>query len=178
MTHLPGGSRRELEQSEHVERVMADQRLQPLRSRTARRWLAVATAALCIAILPSFALGGPIIGSLTAVAAATSWWLLRKAIREIADLPERFLDERQRSVRDHAYVYAYLILGWLVAGLVTIGLVALAVVMVEDSATLRLTWDVAVGAGLTGTLLISALPSVVIAWRDAGENGAARQRAA
>jgi hypothetical protein len=92
--------------------------------------------------------------------------------RTVADLPDRFLDERQRALRNRAYRYAYLILGWIVAGLATVGLIAFVIVSDDDTATVTTTWSQALGLVLSVTLLISLLPSMVVAWLDRGEESA------
>ena len=103
------------------------------------------------------------------LAAWAVWGLLRLSTRTVADLPDRFLDERQRALRDRAYRYAYLILGWVVAAALTVGLIAFIIVSENDAATLTTTWDQAIGVVLSVTLLVSLLPSTVFAWCDSGE---------
>ena len=171
MPHLPT-TRRERKESDlkrKVDRRMRDQRLSWLRTRSNRRALVVVGALLCVGIIPAFALGGGIVGIAVTLAAWGAWGLLRLSTRTVADLPDRFLDERQRALRDRAYRYAYLILGWVVAAALTVGLIAFIIVSENDAATLTTTWDQAIGVVLSVTLLISLLPSTVFAWCDAGE---------
>jgi len=172
MPHLPTTwrERKEADRERKVERVMGDRLFQRTRTRTVRRVLSILTAGLCVAIVPAFAQGGTVLGVVVTLAAAASWWLLRISIRTIADLPDRFLDERQRALRNRSYVVAYLILGWIVAALATIGLVAFVIVSENDAVTLTTTWNQALGVVLSLTLLISVLPSLVVAWRDPGED--------
>lgn len=174
MPHLPTTwkERKEADMERKVERLQRDQRFQWLRTRKARRALAVASGLLCVAIIPSFAQGGNIVGIAVTIAAWGSWGALRLSTRTVAELPERFLDERQRAVRDRAYFSAYLILGWIVAALLTVALVGFVLVSENDAATLTTTWDQALGLVLSLTLLISLLPSMVVAWSDAGEQNA------
>ena len=155
-----------------VERIQRDHKFQWLRTRNSRRTIAVISALLCVAIIPSFVQGGGIVGIAVTIAAWCSWWVLRISTRTVAELPERFLDERQRAVRNRAYFYAYLILGWIVSGLLTIGLVVFVSVSVNDSLTFTATWVQGVGLVLCLTLFISLLPSRVVAWSDAGEKRA------
>ena len=171
MPHLPTTwrERKESDLERKADRRMRDQRFAWLRTRTARRGLAVTGALLCVGIIPAFAQGGGIVGIGVALAAFASWGLVRFSTRTVADLPDRFLDERQRALRDRAYRYAYLILGWIVAALLTLGLIAFVVVSESDAATVTTTWDQAIGAVLSITLLISFLPGMVVAWCDAGE---------
>ena len=95
--------------------------------------------------------------------------MLRISTRTVAELPERFLDERQRAMRNRAYFYAYLILGYTVCTLLTVGLVAFVFVSENDTVTLTATWGQAIGLVMSLTLLIALLPSMVVAWSDAGE---------
>ena len=142
-----------------VERIQRDHKFQWLRTRNSRRTIAVISALLCVAIIPSFVQGGGIVGIAVTIAAWCSWWVLRISTRTVAELPERFLDERQRAVRNRAYFYAYLILGWIS-------------VSVNDSLTFTATWVQALGLVLCLSLFISLLPSMVVAWSDAGEKRA------
>ena len=174
MPHLPTlrQERKEADLERRVERIQRDHKFQRLRTRNSRRILAVISTLLCVAIIPSFTQGGGIVGIAVTIAAWCSWWVLRISTRTVAELPERFLDERQRAVRNRAYFYAYLILGWIVSGLLAIGLVVFVSVSVNDSLTFTATWVQGVGLVLCLTLFISLLPSMVVAWSDAGENRA------
>ena len=171
MPHLPATwkERKEADLDRKVERIQHDQKFQWLRTRKIRRILVAISALLCVGIIPAFALAGAIVGIVVTIAAWACWWVLRISVRTVADLPERFLDERQLAVRNRAYVYAYLILGWIVAALATIGLVAFVLVSENDSVTLTTTWDQALGLVLSLTLLTSLLPSMVVGWSEAGE---------
>lgn len=171
MPHLPATwrERQEADQERKAERVLHDPRFHWLRTRTARRILTVLTALLCAGVVPAFALAGSALGILTTVAAAAGWGLLRVSIRTVADLPDRFLDERQQALRNRAYFSSYGILGSIVGGLATIGLIAFVIMSENDTATVTTTWDQALGVVLSLTLFISLLPTMVIAWCDPGE---------
>ena len=171
MPHLPTTwrERKESDLERKVDRRMREQRFAWLRTRGSRRALVVVSALLCVGIIPAFAQGGGIVGIAVTLAAWGAWGLLSLSTRTLPDLPDRFLDERQRALSDRAYRYAYLILGWVVAAALTLGLIAFVVVSENDAATLTTTWDQAIGVVLSMTLMISLLPSAVFAWRDAGE---------
>jgi hypothetical protein len=171
MPHLPATwrERKHADQERRVDRVMSDQFFQWTRTTAMRRSLVVVAALLCVAIIPAFVQGGGVIGIIVTIAAYAMWGLLRISIRTVADLPDRFLDERQRALRNRAYRYAYLILGWIVGGLATVGLVAFVIVSENDAVTWTTTWDQAIGAVLSLTLIIALLPSLIIAWCDPGE---------
>ena len=171
MPHLPETwkERRDADRERKIDRVMSDSFFQWTRTTRTRRVLVVVATALCVAVIPAFAQGGSIIGIMVTAAAWAVWGLLRMSVRTVADLPDRFLDERQRALRNRAYVYAYLILGWVVCALATAGLVAFVIVSDNDAATVTATWGQGIGLVLSVTLLTSLLPSMVVAWLDAGE---------
>jgi hypothetical protein len=174
MPHLPATwkERKDADRERRVDRVMSDRLFQWTRTTMMRRVLVVTAAALCVAIIPAFVLGGGVIGVIVTIAAWAAWGLLRLSIRTVADLPDRFLDERQRALRNRSCLYAYLILGWTIAGLASVGLIAFVLGSENDAATLTITWDQAIGSVLALTLAISLLPSMVVAWLDRGEEAA------
>lgn len=171
MPHLPAtwNERRYADRERTIERVMSDSRWQWTRTARMRRILVVVVVALCTAIIPAFTQGGSFFGIMVTAAAWAGWGLLRMSIRTVADLPDRFLDERQRALRNRAYLYAYLIFGWIVCAMLTAGLIAFVIVSENDAATVTTTWDQAIGLVLSVTLLCSLLPSMVVAWCDSGE---------
>lgn len=171
MPHLPTNwrERQEADLGRKVERLQSDLRFQWLRSQTARRILVIISALLCIAIIPGFAQGGLIIGAVVTIAAAMSWWALRVSVRAVADLPDRFLDERQRAIRDRAYLRVYRIYVSIIGGFATVGLVVFAFVSENDALTLTTTWNQVTGVVFFVFLISSVLPSMVVAWRDSGE---------
>lgn len=174
MPHLPS-TRRERQQADlerKVERVQRDQRFQRLRTRRARRLIALANALLLVLIIPAAALAGPFPYLVVIIAAACCWWLLRTSVRLVADLPEQFLDERQRQLRDRAYFDAYRIYTWVVAMLTTLGLIAFVALSENDDLTLTVEWPQAFCLVMFFILSAFMLPSMTLAWRDAGERDA------
>jgi hypothetical protein len=171
MPHLPSTwkERKESDLEHKVERALSDQRFQRLRSRTSRRVLVVVSALTCVAIIPAYAAGNSVIGIFATAGGFAMWWLLRISVRTVADLPDRFLDERQREQRNRAYVGAFRIYASIVSALVTIGLVAFVIVQENDEVTLTTTWPQALGLTFFVLLLATLLPSMVLAWRDSGE---------
>lgn len=161
--------RKEADMERKVEHLQRDQKFEWLRSRNARRVLVIVSSVLCIGIIPGFAQGGAIVGAVVTIAAAASWWALRISVRTIADLPDRFLDERQRAIRDHAYLNAYRIFVSIIGGIATIGLVIFVLVSENDAVTLTTTWNQALGGVMFVLVLASALPSMVVAWLERGE---------
>ena len=172
MPHLPTTwkERKEVDLERKVERVQHDQRFQWLRSRRARRILVIISALLCVGIIPAFAQGGAVVGIIVTIAAAVSWWALRMSVRTVADLPDRFLDERQRAMRDRAYLDAYRIYASIIGGLAVIGMVIFVFVSENDAVTLTTTWNQGMGGVMFVLVLAQVLPSMVVAWRDRGES--------
>lgn len=171
MSRLPmtRRERQEADLERRVDRIQRDERLQALRTRGARLALVAITAMLCIGILPAYVQGGGVVGSIVTALAGLGWWLLRISVRTVADLPDRFLDERQRTVRDRAYLDAYRIYAFAIGGLATIGLIAFTVASENDALDVTITWEQGIGLTLFLLVLASVLPSMVVAIRDPGE---------
>ncbi len=151
----------------NVERLMSDIRFTSLRTRRARVALVVILAALIVAMVPAWALGGSIVGVVAVVAAAITWWLLRLSVREVADLPDRFLDERQRAVRNEVYVEAYRWFSAVMVVLGSAGLVAfIALGQDPDTWSVDLTWNACMAMFWTVIGSALGLPSMVLALRD------------
>lgn len=161
--------RKEADLERKVERTQTDQRFQWLRTRWARRALVIIGGLLLCALVPGYAQGGSLVGTSILIASWVCWLALRVSVRTIADLPDRFLDERQRMLRDRAYLEAFRIYAWIVGALATAGLVAFFIVQKNDQVTLTTTWQPAFGLGIFVITLPILLPSMVVAWRDLGE---------
>jgi len=171
MAPLPTTSkeRHEADRERNADRVLEDQTFQRLRTRGARLTLVVVGALLCIGIVPAFVAGGWTFGVSLSAATWLNWWLLRVSVRTVADLPDRFLDERQRAIRDRSYMDAYRIFSFTIGGLVTLGLVAFSFLQENDSLILTLSWDHAFGVTMFILVLGSILPSMAVAVRDPAE---------
>jgi len=171
MPHLPSSraERKEADLGRRIERIQRDLRFQRLRTRRARRSLVTLSALLYVLVIPAYAAWGSVPGIVVTAAAFGGWWLLRISVRTVADLPDRFLDERQLQLRNRAYFDAYRIFGGIVAGLATIGLIGFVILSENDALTLTTTWPQAFGLVMFIVLLASLLPSMTLAWRDAGE---------
>jgi hypothetical protein len=105
---------------ERVAKLQSDTSLDWARKPRVQATLAIATAIASLATPAAF-LFGTIPGVLAAAVMFAGYFLLRGATREIAELPSRYLDERELAVRNATYVGAYQLL----AGL--IGLLAIVV---------------------------------------------------
>jgi len=104
------------------------------------------------------------------VAGFAGWMLLRRAVETTADLPDDALDERQRAVRDRAYLVAYRFVDAIFFAAAVYGALA------WDTGLLWLPDDwVAVQACVWAVfLLVTTLPSAALAWAEpepVGEEG-------
>ena len=95
-------------------------------------------------------------------------WLIRTAVRRVADLPDEDIDERQIALRDRTYLIAYRIAA------ATVLWVLLAAYIVADAAATRVV-SASVEAWLASDLffvlvtLLFFLPSAVLAWYSEDE---------
>jgi Na+/H+ antiporter NhaD/arsenite permease-like protein len=85
---------------------------------------------------------------------------LRIAVRSIADAPDELLDERQITVRNTSFRYAYFILSYILMGLMVLMFFGPELQMFQPE-------------GNDGSYLViaalfaaAALPSMVMAWRE------------
>jgi hypothetical protein len=147
-----------------AERVLADERYDVLRGTAARRTL-VAAFLVALALLPVAFSVGSLPGLLGVAVAGGLWIALRISVRVVADLPDEVLDERQRALRDQAYVRAY---RWLSGFVVLLGSSALIafIVLGQDPDTWRVTiaWDQAMALFWVALGLTLALPSISLAF--------------
>jgi len=151
----------------NAERVLNDVTFAMFRTRRARLALVVGTSLLIVLMAPAWTLGGSIVGILTVVAATVAWWLLKLSVRDVADLPDRFLDERQLAVRNQVYVEAYRWFAGVTVILASAGLVAfIALGEDPDTWTVDLTWDWCMALFWTVMASALSLPSMVLAIRD------------
>lgn len=161
--HATAEERREL--LEAVRREARDRR----RSRPLPRWLARSTSRRALALLAAVPF---LSGGVSAYLPAESWstslvqlvgvagvmtglFLLRRATRELTEIPDAELDERELADRNQALGTAYLAL------LVVLGLVA--VLAIADGHAFDTTDWKPLLLGTFGTALL--LPSAVAAWR-------------
>jgi Na+/H+ antiporter NhaD/arsenite permease-like protein len=107
---------------------------------------------------------GVIVYSVTAIfvifAVVVCYSFLRIAVRSIADAPDELLDERQITVRNTSFRYAYFILSYILMGLMVLMFFGPELQMFQPE-------------GNDGSYLViaalfaaAALPSMVMAWRE------------
>lgn len=128
---------------------------------TGRRRLLVLAATLSIILTCYTAWIGDVFLLLPAIMVSGGcWWILRKVVRGMADLPDEFVDERIRAVRNEHYLYAYRLLSGGAC------LVVLLMFMAADAR--QLAWQVEARhlEALFWAVLLSSLmlPSMLLAW--------------
>jgi O-antigen/teichoic acid export membrane protein len=105
-----------------------------------------------------------IVYSVTAIfvifAVVVCYSFLRIAVRSIADAPDELLDERQITVRNTSFRYAYFILGYILMGLMVLMFFGPELQMFQPEGN---DGSYLVIAALFAT---AALPSMVMAWRE------------
>ena len=102
-----------------VEKLMSDTSYDWLRSRAALRTAAAITMLLSLATPVGFWFS-QILGLICAGLMFIGYLLLRTATREVAELPAKYLDERQLSIRNSIYVRSYQTLGAIYAAVALI----------------------------------------------------------
>ena len=95
-------------------------------------------------------------------------WVVRTAVRRVADLPDEDIDERQIALRDRTYLVAYRILATTVAWLL------LAALIVADASATRIVSASVADWIMSDALffviaLLAFLPSAVLAWYASDE---------
>lgn len=125
-----------------------------------RRALVVAVSVVVVALAVAAWVGSPV-ATLTASAAFIGGYLLlRKAIDDVADKPDGDLDERLVGLRNTAYLHAYRIFA------AATGLALLVLFIAADSSRLDVTPDHIQALFLTALATSTALPSMILAWRE------------
>jgi hypothetical protein len=89
-----------------VERLMQDTKWDWARTNTSLRVISFAAIAFAVSTPIAFWFEN-IAGVACGLILILLFTLLRVALREVADLPDRYLDERQRTVRNAIYLKAY-----------------------------------------------------------------------
>ncbi len=148
--------------ADDAERLQRDTRLDAWRTPARRRGLVLATLA-ALAGISVLAWLDRSVALLVAIALGVGLYvLLRRVVRGMADLPDAFVDERVRTMRNERYRYAYQVLSGVVMLLLLAGYLA------TDAS--RMTWQPEarhVHAAFWMVLGLSlALPSMLVAWGE------------
>lgn len=146
-------------------KALHDRRHDRLRTPRARTAIAIGAIAVIVLVPPAYAADSSL-GTLLVGATFLAWVLLRLAVRTLADLPDTYLDERQRAVRDAAYREAF---AWFAGLTVVIACAVLVLFLVrssDDALTITLTWDTLFPWAWVVIAGSMCLPSIVLALRD------------
>jgi hypothetical protein len=92
-------------------------------------------------------------------------FVLYRYTRQRADLRDAHLDERQRQLRDRAWILAYQVLAVVVVG----GIAFAAVAVLGLGQTLTLDASIVSGAAISVGVLLPLLPSAALAWIEPDE---------
>ena len=152
-----------------VERSLADTRFNSLRTRKSRRVLVLALSILfTIEVASSWMPTTParIIGGVGFFLIFFGYFAVRSSVRHVADSPDELLDERQIRVRDRSYLHSYRIM----AGAFALVLLVVYSRPYKSGSRPGDEWVSLWNLWMAVFLLMAALPSMVIAWSDAGED--------
>lgn len=146
----------------HADVLLRDRRFDWLRPRVRRRAVVGGALVSIGGVVAACLLDLPWLVVLTLVPAWGAWWLLQRVVRGMADLPDPYVDERMRQVRNAHYRTAYVLL----AGVTVVTLFG--VYVAADARRVQfvlqarhlhaLFWMV--------QLLALMLPSMLVAWNE------------
>lgn len=146
----------------HADALLRDTRFDWLRPRARRRALVLAAIAWLALVALACLRDNALVVLRVLAPAWLLWWVFQRVVRGMADLPDRYVDERMRSVRNAHYRTAYL----LFAGLSIAGY--LAMYMAADAG--RVAWrpEARHLHALFWVMQLTAmmLPSWVVAWKE------------
>ena len=126
---------------ERIARLQNDTSFDWARKPVVQKSIAVATALAALATPVGF-LYGSITGVAVAAVMFVGYFLLRAATRGVAELPNRYLDERELALRNATYVKAYQTAATLVAGLATFMLIyAISIDVADEKFAIELGFD-------------------------------------
>jgi len=162
----------------HARDALHERRWDPVRSRRARLGLVAIGAALVLLAVPAFLLSSAA-GLAATVALVACWYLLRRSLRELGDLPARALDERQVALRNRAYRIAWkafmgfftLLLAFAAGLLYGISESTAGGEGAGPADPVELAFAIDVGFGVIVALagIVSILPYAVLAWLEPDE---------
>ncbi len=95
--------------------------------------------------------------------AALLGWLVRLSVRDLADLPDDSIDERQIALRDRTCLIAYRVFAATIMWLLLAGYIIATARATEDIAASVATW-IAADMFFFVAVLVLFLPSAILAW--------------
>jgi hypothetical protein len=134
-------SKRQDQTALRVEKLMQDTMWDWTRTTASLRVISLAAIAFAVSTPVAFWLNN-IAGIASALILIVLFSVLRVALRDVADLPDRYLDERQRTVRNAIYLKAYQYLAGFF-GLITIAIFVSGLVadVSDQKLTVQLSFD-------------------------------------
>jgi hypothetical protein len=151
-----------------VAALMADSTWNWTRTPSARRLLVVVATAAWLVTCAIFWFA-EVWGLIPLALSFALYLLLRVSVRSIADLPERFLDERQLKLRNRTYLQAYQLIG----GVVSVAALALLLVQIMGDLQSRPSNQFDLTFGQLEAIVwffflpMLQLPSAVLGWDEA-----------
>lgn len=161
-TFLPGASTPADPVALHADALLRDRRLDWLRPRGRRRAFVLATLASIVSVTIACLVDQSWLVVVMLVPAFGAWWGLQRVVRGIADLPDAYVDERMRQVRNGYYRKAYVLLAGLTA------VVLLGLYLAVDARRVQLALQARHLHALFWAveLLALTLPSMLVAWNE------------
>ena len=146
----------------HADALLHDRRLDWLRPRRRRRALVVAALVSIGGVAAACLLDRPWLVQVSLVPVWGAWWVLQRVVRGMADLPDAYVDERMRQVRNAHYRTAYIVL----VGVVSLALLVLYIA--TDARRVRYVPQpgLVLALFLGVPSLAAMLPSMLVAWNE------------
>jgi hypothetical protein len=163
-----------------VEKQLNDTQWDGLRTRGAKTFLLIATNVFLLAGTVFLVVvgdnGWTALSLIYILLLFTFWFLLRKAVRLVADAPEEALDERLIQIRDRSYVIAY---RWLSMLAILLAMALLAFTIVTDgqsendgfSYSIPLTWPQVQAIFWLIFAYTAMLPSMAVIGQELSKKG-------
>jgi hypothetical protein len=154
----------------HARDALNERRWDPVRTRRARLALSATGALLILTVTPAFVVSS-VAGATVTVGLVALWMVLRRSLREIGDLPDRVLDERQVALRNRAYRIAWKVFmgGFTLVLPLTAGLLYAASDRGASLVEITLPLEAGLGAIVALGGIVALLPYVVLAWLEPEE---------
>lgn len=154
-----------------IQKLQEDTSFDWARKPTVMRFLAYFTG-LAAAVTPLAFLAGSIPGVAAAAVMFAGYFVLRAATRAVAELPDRYLDERELAVRNSTYVKAYQSLAGMV-GIVAVFVFVSAMFADASGRPIEIVFEYDQIQALVWLFLgpITVIPTVSLALRTPGRKG-------
>ena len=165
----PKNEKQEAALEKRVATLMADTSWNWTRTTLARRALVI-LGVLCWVATCTVFVWSDIWGVIPLALCFAVYLLLRVSVRSIADLPDRFLDERQLKLRNRTYLQAYQLIG----GVVSVMALALLLFTISQDVQKVASYRFDLSFGQVEAVVwfffipMLLLPSAVLTWDESG----------